>query len=206
MNGETGRVETGGRMSNLLAKNWKLLALRGLAGVIFGVLAFMWPGITLLALVYLFGAYALVNGVLALMTAYRAPKGYPRFGILIFQGVFSVVAGVGAFLVPGITAISLLILIASWAIVTGVIEVVAAIRLRKEIRREWLLVLAGLATIGLGVVLLVQPAVGALAMVLYIGSFSIAFGILLMVLAFRMRNSARTLGETRPPEAGTATA
>jgi uncharacterized membrane protein HdeD (DUF308 family) len=168
--------------------NWWLLALRGLLAVLFGVLAFMWPGATLLTLVWLFGAFALVNGILSLVLAAKTPKGYPKVGSLIFAGLLGILAGLLAFVMPGITALGLLILIAAWAIATGVMELVAAVRLRKIIANEWLLVLAGIASVIFGIILLVQPAAGALALVWLIASWAIVFGILLMILAFRVRN------------------
>jgi uncharacterized membrane protein HdeD (DUF308 family) len=177
-----------GTVADLLTHNWWLLALRGLCAILFGILAFIWPGITLLGLVYLFGAYTLANGILAFVVAARSPKGYPKFGSLIFEGILSIIAGIIAFIVPGITALALLVLIASWAIVTGIMEIVAAIRLRKVIEGEWLLVLAGLASLGFGVTLLLLPGPGALAVIWWIGAFALVFGVLLIVLAFRMRN------------------
>jgi uncharacterized membrane protein HdeD (DUF308 family) len=168
--------------------NWWLLAIRGLAAILFGILAFAWPGLTLLTLVFLFGFYALINGMLALAVAYKAPKRYKKFGALIIEGILSVIVGFIAFLVPGITALSLLILIAAWAIVTGVFEIVAAIRLRKTIAHEWLLIIAGIASIAFGVVVMIIPGAGALALVWWIGAYTLAFGMLLMLLAFRMRH------------------
>jgi uncharacterized membrane protein HdeD (DUF308 family) len=172
----------------VFTRNWWLLLLRGLAAVLFGVLAFVWPSITLLALIFLFGAYALATGILSLILAYKAPRGYPRFGALILGGILSIIAGLIAFFMPGMTAVGLLILIAAWAIVTGIIEIMAAIRLRKIITREWLLVLAGLVSIFFGVVLLLRPAAGVLVLVWWIGAYALVFGILLMVLAFKMRH------------------
>jgi uncharacterized membrane protein HdeD (DUF308 family) len=168
--------------------NWWLLALRGLVAVLFGVLAFMWPGATLITLVWLFGAFALVNGILSLVLAAKTPKGYPKVGSLIFGGLLGILAGLLAFVMPGITALGLLILIAAWAIVTGIMELVAAVRLRKIINNEWLLVLAGIASVVFGVLLLFQPAAGALVLIWWIGAWALLFGILLMILAFRMRN------------------
>ena len=168
--------------------NWWLLALRGLVAVLFGVLAFMWPGATLITLVWLFGAFALVNGILSLVLAAKTPKGYPKVGSLIFGGLLGILAGLLAFVMPGITALGLLILIAAWAIVTGIMELVAAVRLRKIINNEWLLVLAGIASVVFGVILLFQPAAGALALIWLIGAWALLSGILLMILAFRMRN------------------
>jgi uncharacterized membrane protein HdeD (DUF308 family) len=168
--------------------NWWLLALRGLIAVVFGVLAFMWPGATLITLVWLFGAFAMVNGILSLVLAAKTPKGYPRIGSLILGGLLGILAGFLAFVMPGITALGLLILIAAWAIVTGVMELVAAVRLRKIITNEWLLILAAIASVAFGVILLFQPAAGALALIWLIGAWALVFGILLMILAFRMRN------------------
>ena len=168
--------------------NWWLLALRGLVAVLFGVLAFMWPGATLITLVWLFGAFALVNGILSLVLATKAPKGYPKVGSLILGGLLGILAGLLAFVMPGITALGLLILIAAWAIVTGIMELVAAVRLRKIINNEWLLVLAGIASVVFGVLLLFQPAAGALVLIWWIGAWALLSGILLMILAFRMRN------------------
>jgi uncharacterized membrane protein HdeD (DUF308 family) len=174
-------------VADTLSLNWRLFALRGLAAVIFGVLAFIWPGITLLSLIILFGAFALANGVLSLMLAAKAPKGYPRFGSLILGGILSILAGIVTFFWPGLTAMGLLILIACWAIVTGLLEIVAAIKLRKEITGEWLLVLAGLASVAFGVLLLLMPGPGALVLVWWIGAYALMFGILLVVLAFKLR-------------------
>jgi uncharacterized membrane protein HdeD (DUF308 family) len=168
--------------------NWWLLALRGLVAVLFGVLAFVWPGATLVTLVWFFGAFALVNGLLSLILAAKAPKGYPRIGSLILGGLLGILAGLLTFVMPGITALGLLMLIAAWAIVTGIMEVVAAIRLRKIIANEWLLILAGIASVAFGVILFLQPAAGALALIWWIGAWALIFGILLIVLAFRMRN------------------
>ncbi|HYS95444.1 MAG TPA: HdeD family acid-resistance protein [Chthoniobacterales bacterium] len=168
--------------------NWWLLALRGLVAVLFGVLAFMWPGATLITLVWLFGAFALVNGILSLVLAAKTPKGYPKVGSLIFGGLLGILAGLLAFVMPGITALGLLILIAAWAIVTGIMELVAAVKLRKIINNEWLLVLAGIASVVFGVLLLFQPAAGALVLIWWIGAWALLSGILLMILAFRMRN------------------
>jgi len=168
--------------------NWWLLALRGLVAVLFGVLAFMWPGATLITLVWLFGAFALVNGILSLVLAAKTPKGYPKVGSLIFGGLLGILAGLLSFVMPGITALGLLILIAAWAIATGVMELIAAVRLRKVIANEWLLILAGIASVAFGVILLLQPAAGALALIWLIATWAVLFGILLMILAFRMRS------------------
>jgi uncharacterized membrane protein HdeD (DUF308 family) len=187
---ESADMKTSGSVTvvETLRLNWWLLALRGLVAVLFGVLAFLWPGITLITLVWLFGAFALVNGLLSLVLAAKAPKGYPRFGSLIFGGLLGILAGLVTFVMPGITALGLLILIAAWALVTGILEIIAAIRLRKIITNEWLLILAGIASVAFGVILLLRPAAGALALIWWFGAWALIFGILMIVLAFRMRN------------------
>lgn len=187
---ETDYLKTSGGATvvETLRLNWWLLALRGLVAVLFGVLAFVWPGITLITLVWLFGVFALVNGLLSLVLAAKAPKGYPRFGSLIFGGLLGILAGLVTFVMPGITALGLLILIAAWALVTGILEIIAAIRLRKIITNEWLLILAGIASVAFGVILLLRPAAGALALIWWFGAWALIFGILIIVLAFRMRN------------------
>jgi uncharacterized membrane protein HdeD (DUF308 family) len=185
-------------VADLLARNWWLLALRGLAGVLFGILAFIWPGITLVVLVYLFGAFALVNGILSLVLAWYAPRGYPRFGALILGGILSIAAGLIAFFLPGITALGLLIMIAAWAIVIGIIEIVAAVQLRKVITNEWLLILAGIASVAFGVVLLLYPRAGALVLVWWLGAYALVFGILLMILAFRLRRTFGSFAHAQP--------
>ena len=189
MNG-TDDVETSGSVAvvETFRLNWWLLALRGLIAIIFGVLAFMWPGATLITLVWLFGAFALVNGILSLVLAAKTPRGYRKVGSLILGGLLGILAGLLAFIMPGITALGLLILIAAWAIATGVMELVAAVRLRKVITNEWLLILAGIASVVFGAIMLFQPAAGALALIWLIATWAIVFGLLLLILAFRMRN------------------
>jgi len=185
---ETDMTEVDNYFEKTVGRYWWILALRGLVAIIFGILAFVLPKITLLTLVYLFGIYALMNGILALVHAFSAPKGYPRFGAMIFSGIISIAAGVIAFMWPGITALSLVLLIAAWAIVGGISEIAMAIRLRHFIRHEWLMALAGVVSLLLGVAILLRPAAGALALLWWIGGFAIVFGILLVALAFRVRH------------------
>lgn len=173
--------------ADVIALNWWMMALRGAAAIAFGILAFVWPGITLLSLVFLFGAYALTNGVLSLIAAFKAPKGTGNKGSLASLGLLSIIAGLLSFFIPGITAMGLVLLIAAWALVNGVTEIVAAIKLRKVITGEWLLILAGLVSIAFGIVLFLQPSVGALALVFWIGAWAIAMGILLIILAYKIK-------------------
>jgi uncharacterized membrane protein HdeD (DUF308 family) len=174
-------------VADTLSHNWWLLALRGLSAVFFGLLTFIWPGISLFALIMLFGAFALVNGVLSIFLAVRAPKGYPRFGSLVLGGVCGIFAAILTLIWPGLTALGLLIMIAAWAIVTGILEIVAAIKLRKEIKREWLLIVSGLCSVVFGVLLMLMPGPGALVLVLWIGAYALVVGLLLIVLAFKVR-------------------
>jgi uncharacterized membrane protein HdeD (DUF308 family) len=174
-------------MIGVLARNWWALALRGLLAVLFGLLAFALPGLTLTALVILFGAYALVDGIFALITAVRAAEAHERWWLLVLEGLAGVAAGLITFMWPGITAFVLLVLIGWWAIITGIFEIAAAVRLRKEIRGEWALALGGVASVIFGLVLLFRPGVGALAVIWLIGTYAVVFGLLLLLLAFRLR-------------------
>lgn len=171
------------------ARNWWMLALRGMFAILFGVLAFLLPGLTLAALVLLFGAYAFVDGLFAIVAGIRSYGEQARWWALVLEGIVGVVVGVLTFLYPGITALVLLYFIAAWALITGVLEIVAAIRLRKEIQGEWMLALAGIASVLFGILLLVLPGSGALAVIWLIGSYAVVFGILLLILAFRLRGA-----------------
>jgi uncharacterized membrane protein HdeD (DUF308 family) len=173
-----------------LAEGWWLLLLRGIAAILFGVLAFIWPGLTLFTLVFLFAAFALVDGILALWVAIAGPGGMvPRWWLVVI-GLLGIAAAVATFMWPGMTALVLLYFIASWAIVTGVFTVVGAIILRKEIEGEWLLVLSGTLSVLIGVFMVLQPGAGALALVWLIGAYAMVFGITLAALAFRLKKFA----------------
>jgi uncharacterized membrane protein HdeD (DUF308 family) len=185
-------------MTIVFTSSWWALVLRGLAAILFGVLAFVWPHITLTALVFLFGVFALVDGVLAIVAGIRSHPEYKRWWVLFVEGIVSVIVGVLAFVMPGITALALLILIGAWAIVTGAFEMGAAIQLRKYITGEWLLALAGIASVLFGFALLINPSVGALAVVWLIGAYAIVFGLLLMTLGFKLRSLVRAVDQMSP--------
>jgi uncharacterized membrane protein HdeD (DUF308 family) len=170
-----------------LARNWWLIALRGAAAIIFGILTFVMPGISLTVLVLFFGAYALVDGIANIVAAVRRRKGEQTWWALLAEGIVSVLAGVVAFVAPGITALAVVYLIAGWAIVTGAFEIGAAIRMRKEIRGEAWLILSGILSIVFGVLVMLAPVAGALTIVLFIGAYAIVFGAILLGLAFRLR-------------------
>ena len=176
-----------------LAENWWLLLLRGLAAIAFGVIAFFWPGITLLSLTYLWGAYALADGVLSLGAAITGQGGdtSSRWWLAL-SGVVSILAAAIAFFWPGITALVLLMFIAGWAIAIGVLEIYAAVQLRKVVKNEWWLVLSGLLSIAFGVVMFARPGTGALAVIWTIAWFAIFFGCMLVGLAFRLKKYKRS--------------
>jgi uncharacterized membrane protein HdeD (DUF308 family) len=177
----------------ILADNWWALALRGLLAVLFGITAFVMPGLTLAALVLLYGAYALVDGVFAVVASLAGRTfGTPWWAMLI-RGLLGIAIGIVTFVWPGITELALLYIVAAWAIVTGGFEIVAAIRLRKEIRGEWLVVLSGAISVLFGLALMVYPAAGALAIVWLLGSYAIIFGVLLLVLGLRLRSLSQSI-------------
>jgi uncharacterized membrane protein HdeD (DUF308 family) len=171
-----------------IARNWPLILARGAAAIVFGIICFVWPAISLLALVLLWGAYALVDGVGAIIWGLRS-----RWWSMVAVGAVSVVAGLIAFFWPGITALALLYLIAAWAIVRGGTEIAAAIRLRHWIENEWLLGLAGVASIVFGALVALYPGAGALSVVWLIGVFAVVFGALAVAVALRLRSLERTV-------------
>jgi uncharacterized membrane protein HdeD (DUF308 family) len=177
-------------MLNALAKCWWLLLLRGLAAILFGVLAFVWPGMTLVTLVLLYGAFALVDGVLSLIAAFSgSAKPVPTWWLVVV-GIIGIAAGIVTFLWPGITAILLVLFIGAWALVHGIFEIIGAIQLRKEIDNEWMLILGGALSVLFGVVVLIAPGAGALGLIWAIAAYSILFGITFVALALRLRRHA----------------
>ena len=173
-----------------LSRNWWIVLLRGLAGICFGIITFIAPAISLAILVLVWGAYALADGILALVTAIRR-RGEDRWWVFFVEGLVGIAAGVLTLIWPGLTAIALLYLIAAWAIVTGALEIAAAIRLRKVIANEWLLGLSGIASLGFGILLILFPGAGALTVVIWIGAYALVFGALVVALAFRLRSLGR---------------
>jgi uncharacterized membrane protein HdeD (DUF308 family) len=173
-------------MVHALAKNWWLLLLRGIAAIIFGVLAFAWPGLTLLTLILFYGAFALVDGVLAIIAAITGGAPAPRWWLVIV-GLLGIAAGLLTFLMPGLSALVLLFFIAGWAIATGVFQIIGAIQLRKEIDNEWLLILGGIISVLFGIGVMLAPGAGALALVWVIGTYAVIIGVLLVALAFRLK-------------------
>ncbi len=174
-------------MSLSLARNWWALALRGLAAASFGLLLFVWPLISLAVLVLLFGAYAMADGLLSIVATAKVPANSSRWWTLLIGGVLGFIIGLLTFIWPGITALVLLYLIALRAVVIGVFEIVAASRLRREIAGGWVLALSGIISILFGLMMLIYPAAGALVVIWFIGLYAFATGVMLLVLAFRLR-------------------
>src|SRR2546427_87531 len=174
-------------MTIVIAKNWWSLVIRGLAAIVLGVITFIWPGITLGALVLLFGFYALIDGLLSLAGAVRAAEGHERWGALLIEGLVGIAVAIITFAWPAITALSLVYIIAAWALLTGVFEIAAAVRLRKYFPGEWLLALSGIASLILGILMIAVPLAGALAIAFWVGAYAFVFGVLLIGLGFRLR-------------------
>ncbi|MBD2495238.1 HdeD family acid-resistance protein [Nostoc sp. FACHB-280] len=175
------------RIGTRLAKNWWTLALRGTLAIVFGLAALFWPGITLTALVFLFAAFALGGGILLAIAGFKDHLGNIHGWLLVIEGAIGIAVGVMAFIWPGITALVLLYLIAAWAIITGIFEIIAANHLRQEIDDEWLLIAAGIASLVFGLLLIIWPIAGALAILWMTAAYAIMFGILMLLLAFRLR-------------------
>jgi uncharacterized membrane protein HdeD (DUF308 family) len=179
-----------------LAPSWWALALRGLVAVLFGLAALFWPGLVLAVLIILFGAYALVDGVFALIAAFRSSRRGMRKPLLLIEGVIGILFGLLALFWPDLTALALLYIIAFWAIFTGIARIVMAIMLRREIENEWSIALSGVLYVILGIVLILLPGAGLLAYTWLIGLLTLALGIALIVYAFRVRGQ-RVGGSSR---------
>jgi len=193
-------VELGTRMPPVasallgtLAENWWLLLLRGLAAVAFGVIAFLWPGVTLVALAYVWGAYAIVDGVIAIWAAFNlsGSDAGPRWWLGL-SGVVGILAGVGTFAYPGMTALVLLMFIAVWAIIIGALQLYAALELWKVIDNAWWLILSGVFSIAFGVMLIGWPGTGVLATVWTIAWYAVFFGCMFIGLSFEIKKFKRT--------------
>jgi len=184
-----------------LAERWWILVVRGIAAIVFGILTFTAPQSSLFALVILWGAYAIVDGVFALMLAARSGRAGERWGWMLLEGLVGIGAGVATFMWPQITGLVLLTLIAFWAVLTGVAEVAMAITLRREIKGEWFLALSGLLSMAFGVLLVASPGRGALALAWTIGAYALAFGVMLIALGVKLRRWARS-GEHPLPGRG----
>ena len=174
-----------------LGRNWWLLLVRGLVAIVFALLTWAQPGVSLAALVLVFGIYVLADGLLGVWSAIAKRRDNRHWWLLLLWGLVGIVVGVMTFIMPGITGLVLLMYIAAWAVITGVLQIVAAIRLRKEIKGDWLLILSGLVSVAFGVLLFLQPGAGALAVAWIIAAYAFIFGVLMVLLAFKVRKLGR---------------
>lgn len=178
------RTET---MSAILARNWWAVALRGVFAVVFALIAFFWPGATILSFVLFFSAYMLVDGVFGIVSGIRAASRNERWGLLVLEGILNILVGVLAFVMPGLTVVFFVTLLAVWSLITGVLMMVAAFKLSPAYGRGWL-IFSGLVSVLFGVALLIAPLIGAVVLTWWLGAYALVFGIALIVLAFKLRS------------------
>ena len=178
-------------MNAVLAHNWWIVALRGLAGILFGLFTLFMPGITMLSLVAVFAAYLLVDGAFAIASAVRAARRHEQWGLLVLDGVASIAAGVVALLWPGITVLAFVFLVAAASILSGVFMFVSAFRLNLDHGRIWL-ALGGLASLAFGILLVLAPLAGALVLTWWLGAYALVFGCFLLILSFRLRAKSKS--------------
>lgn len=180
-------------MLELLTRNWWALLVRGLVAILFGLLAFTWPGLTFFTLLLLFGAFVFVDGIFAIVMAIGGWHARDDRWLLLLQGVVGVVIGLVTYRAPGLTTVGLLLFIAAWALMTGVLKIAAAISLRKEIQGEPWLVLSGVISVLFALALMAYPVAGALGLVWFIAAYAIVVGVMEIVLAFRVRSARQRL-------------
>jgi uncharacterized membrane protein HdeD (DUF308 family) len=188
------------RLGEVLAKDWWLLALRGLLGVTFGIIALVMPVATILALVLLFSAYMLVDGCFALYTAIRAKQRHDSWGMPLLHGVLNIATGVLAFFWPEITVLAFVLLLSAWAIVSGCLMIAAAYNIEARYGRGWL-AFDGIISLIFGVLMILAPLIGAVVLTWWLGIYSLVFGVALIVLAFRLRsqrNRRSPIGSAKP--------
>ncbi|MBR8744344.1 HdeD family acid-resistance protein [Nocardiopsis sp. MG754419] len=187
-----------------LSRNWWVLVVRGAAAVLFGLVALIWPGFTTVALAIVFGAFALVDGVSLAFAAYRASSGTRT--PLVIQSVLGIVLGLAALIWPAVAVVALIFLIGAWAIVTGVAEIVTAVRLRARITSEWLLIFAGALSVIFGLLLWLWPGLSAVAVIVVIGIYAIVFGVSMVVAGFRLKGATGASADSEGPGASTEAA
>jgi uncharacterized membrane protein HdeD (DUF308 family) len=183
---------------DLLAQNWWLFTLRGVLGIIFGLIALIFPGATILSLVIFFSAYMLVDGVFGIISAVRAiRRKEDRWGLLIFEGLLNIAVGIAAFLWPGLTVVAFVWLIAAWAIVSGGLMTAAGFRLNMDHGRWWM-VLGGLLSLAYGVLLIITPLIGAIVLTWWLGAYALVFGVALVVFSFKLRSRQQERASPTP--------
>ena len=174
-------------MLNVLANNWWVVLLRGIAAIVFGLLALLWPQISISVLVLLFGIFAIADGIFSITSELRRYGEHARWWVLVFEGVAGVGIGIVAMAWPQITAVIFIYLIASWGLLTGILEILAAIRLRNELEGEWFLILMGLLSIAFGALIFFFPDAGLIALAWILGIYAIMVGLLLITLSLRLK-------------------
>jgi uncharacterized membrane protein HdeD (DUF308 family) len=179
-------------MQQFLGNFRTMFLFRGIAAILFGILTFVWPQLTLSVLVLLFGVFAVISGITAVAAALRN-RGEQGWGLLLFEGILGILAGVVALVWPGITALAFLYLLAAWAIITGIMEVVAPLSFPMRGGRAVLMALAGVVSIVFGIIIAAQPASGLLAVVWLIGAYAIVFGVMYVVAYFESRSLSASL-------------
>lgn len=193
------RYESAGDMLGELSRSWWVVVVRGAAAVIFGLVALIWPGVTTVALAFVFGVFALVDGVVLGFAAFRAASG-TRLPLVV-QSVLGILLGVAALIWPTVAVVALVFVIGAWAIVTGIAEIITAIRLRARMTSEWLLIFAGSLSVIFGLLLWLWPGLGALAMVAVVGVYAIVFGIALVIAGLRLRGAGTATASSEEDEA-----
>jgi len=186
-------------MSAILAQNWWAIALRGVFAILFALVAFFSPGATLLSLAFLFAAYLIVDGILGILAAIRAASRHERWGLLLLEGALNIVMGLVAASFPVGAVLAFVLVTAAWSIVTGILMVVAALKLAPAYGRGWL-IFSGIVSVLFGIALALSPVVGAVVLTWWLGAYALVFGIALLVLAFKLRGHK----SDTPTTAGTA--
>jgi uncharacterized membrane protein HdeD (DUF308 family) len=181
-------------MASDLARNWWVLLLRGVLGILFGIGAFVWPGATLAALILVFGAYVFVDGIFAVVAGISMRRQLSLWWLVLLEGLAGIILGLLTFRSPDTTALILLTFIAAWSIITGIFEIASAVRIRTMIANEWLLIVSGVVSIIFGALLIAQPGAGAISIVWLLGAYALLFGILTLMLALRLRGMRDTIG------------
>ncbi|WP_370578150.1 HdeD family acid-resistance protein [Snodgrassella alvi] len=181
-------------LANLLSKNWWIVLLRGIAALIFGLLTWFYPfpatNIAIMIMVIFFGVYVLTDGVMGVAISISGRKSHQDWWLMLIWGIVSILAGILTFFVPGITWLVLITFIAVWALVSGIFQIITAIRLRKTIQGEWWMIVAGILSVLVGIILLIDPVQGSIALTLVIGVYAALFGVMNIALAFRLRRFA----------------
>jgi uncharacterized membrane protein HdeD (DUF308 family) len=187
--------------SKLISRIWWSLVLRGVLAIVFGIVAFFYTGQTLLALIYVFGVFAVVSGIATLVAAVRAGEAHQRWGWLAVSGILGVLVGVVSFVWPGLTALSFVFLVAAWAILAGVAEIAFALAMPETLSHPWFAGLSGLLSVVFGILLAVWPRSGVITLTWLIGIYAIAYGVSLLYYASLLqdlRNAVRSLAKIGP--------